>query len=127
MKGLNLDTILYIHRQTISKHGGLEGIRDIELIRGALETPLLTFDGEDLNKTVLDKISALTYSLIKNHGFRDGNKRVGTIVMGVLCELNNIKLEFSQKELIDFGIDIANGNMTKDDIKDWIIKHAVDI
>ena len=127
MKELNLDIILYIHRQTISKHGGLEGIRDIDLIRSALETPFLTFDGEDLNKTVLDKISALIYSLIKNHGFRDGNKRVGTIAMGVLCELNNIKLEFSQKELIDFGLDIASGNMTKDDIENWIINHTVNV
>jgi|SRR5690554_1383629 len=127
MKELNLDIILYIHRQTISKHGGLEGIRDIDLIKSALETPFLTFDGEDLNKTVLDKISALVYSLIKNHGFRDGNKRVGTIAMGVLCELNNIKLEFSQKELIDFGLDIASGNMTKDDIKNWIINHTVNV
>lgn len=127
MKELNLDIILYIHRQTISKHGGLEGIRDIDLIKSALETPFLTFDGEDLNKTVLDKISALIYSLIKNHGFRDGNKRVGTIAMGVLCELNNIKLEFSQKELIDFGLDIASGNMTKDDIKNWIINHTVNV
>lgn len=127
MKELNLDIILYIHRQTISKHGGLEGIRDIDLIKSALETPFLTFDGEDLNKTVLDKISALIYSLIKNHGFRDGNKRVGTIAMGVLCELNNIKLEFSQKELIDFGLDIASGNMTKDDIKNWIINHTINV
>ncbi len=127
MKELNLDIILYIHRQTISKHGGLEGIRDIDLIKSALETPFLTFDEEDLNKTVLDKISALVYSLIKNHGFRDGNKRVGTIAMGVLCELNNIKLEFSQKELIDFGLDIASGNMTKDDIKNWIINHTVNV
>lgn len=127
MKELNLDIILYIHRQTISKHGGLEGIRDIDLIKSALETPFLTFDGEDLNKTVLDKISALIYSLIKNHGFRDGNKRVGTIAMGVLCELNNIKLEFSQKELIDFGLDIASGDMTKDDIKNWIINHTVNV
>lgn len=127
MKELNLDIILYIHRQAISKHGGLEGVRDIDLIRGALETSFLTFDGEDLNKTVLDKISAITYSLIKNHGFRDGNKRVGTIAMGILCELNNIKLEFSQKELIDFGLDIASGNMAKDDIKNWIINHTVNV
>lgn len=127
MKELNLDIILYIHRQTISKHGGLEGIRDIDLIKSALETPFLTFDREDLNKTVLDKISALIYSLIKNHGFRDGNKRVGTIAMGVLCELNNMKLEFSQKELIDFGLDIASGNMTKDDIENWIINHTVNV
>ena len=127
MKELNLDIILYIHRQTISKHGGLEGIRDLDLIRSALATPFLTFNGEDLNKTVLDKISAITYSLIKNHGFKDGNKRVGAIAMGILCELNNIKLEFSQKELIDFGLDIASGNMAKDDIKNWIINHTINV
>ena len=127
MKELNLDIILYIHRQTISKHGGLEGIRDSDSIRSALATPFLTFNGEELNKTVLDKISAITYSLIKNHGFKDGNKRVGAIAMGILCELNNIKLEFSQKELIDFGLNIASGNMAKDDIKNWIINHTINV
>lgn len=127
MKSINIEIVLYIHRQTIIKQGGLEGIRDIELIKSALETPYLTFDGEDLNKTVLDKISALTYSLIKNHAFRDGNKRVGTIAMGLICELNNIKLKFSQEELVDFGLNVANGNMTKTDIKDWIISHTINI
>lgn len=125
MKSLSLGTILYIHKQTITEHGGLEGVRDVGLIRSALETSFLTFNGEDLNKTILDKISALTYSLIKNHGFKDGNKRVGTIVMGVLCELNNINLEFSQKELINFGLNVANGNMLKNDIKNWIMDHTV--
>ncbi len=125
MRTLSLNTILYIHQQTIAKHGGLEGIRDINSIRSALETPFLTFNGEDLNKTTLDKISALTYSIIKNHCFRDGNKRVGTIVMGVLCELNNIKIECPQEELINFGLNVADGKMLKSGIKDWIIEHTV--
>jgi len=114
---------MYIHEQTILKHGGKQGINNISLLESALETPFLTFSGEDLNKTTLDKISALTYSLINNHGFKDGNKRVGTIVMGVICELNKIDLKFSQEELINFGLNVARGDLSKDGIKKWIISH----
>lgn len=123
MKTLTLDAIIYIHKQTIARHGGLDGIRDLSLIESSLETPFLTYLGEDLNKTDIDKISAITYSLIKNHGFRDGNKRVGTITMGVLCKMNGIHLKYTQQELIDFGLGVASGSMSKEDIKIWIESH----
>lgn len=44
--------------------------------------------------------------------------------MGVICKLNNINLKFSQQELIDFGLGVANGSMSKDDIKEWIKNHS---
>lgn len=125
MKSISLELIMYIHEQTLLKHGGLEGIKNISLLESALNTPFLTFGGEDLNKTTLDKISALTYSLVNNHGFEDGNKRVGTIAMGVLCELNNIKLEYTQEELIEFGLKVGDNKLSKEGIKDWIIQHMV--
>ncbi|NFI06169.1 type II toxin-antitoxin system death-on-curing family toxin [Clostridium botulinum] len=125
MKMISLEVLMYIHNQTISKHGGKEGVNNMSLIESALETPFLIFAGEDLNKTIEDKISALTYSLINNHGFRDGNKRVGTIVMGVLCKMNKINLKFSQAELIEFGLNVANGSFSKDDVKQWILSHII--
>lgn len=45
--------------------------------------------------------------------------------MGVVCKLNNINLEFSQEELINFGLDVASGNMDTHHIKKWIINHIV--
>ncbi len=125
MKMISLDILLYIHNQTILNHGGKSGINNLSLIESALETPFLTFGGEDLNKTTEDKISALVYSLINNHGFKDGNKRVGTIVMGVICKMNKINLKFSQSELVDFGLTVAKGAFSKDDIKAWILSHKL--
>ncbi|WP_243447941.1 death on curing protein [Clostridium tetani] len=57
MKMISLEVLMYIHNQTISKHGGKTGINNIFLIKSALETLFLTFAGEDLNKTKEDKIS----------------------------------------------------------------------
>ncbi|WP_242969994.1 type II toxin-antitoxin system death-on-curing family toxin [Clostridium botulinum] len=75
MKMISLEVLMYIHNQTISKHGGKAGVNNMSLIESALETPFLTFAGEDLNKTIEDKISSLTYSLINNHGFKDDVKQ----------------------------------------------------
>lgn len=57
MKMISLEVLMYIHNQTISKHGGKTGINNISLIKSALETLFLIFAGEDLNKTKEDKIS----------------------------------------------------------------------
>lgn len=72
MKNLTLDEIIYINEVTIRKHGGLPGIKSQSLIEGSLSSGLATFDGEDLYSTVEDKISMISYSFIKNHGFNDG-------------------------------------------------------
>ena len=62
----------------------------------------------------------ISYSFIKNHGFNDGNKRVGCIVLLTLCYKNNIIIKPSQKDLIWLGLGVADGSLTKDDIKNFI-------
>lgn len=71
------------------------------------------------------KISAITYSLINNHGFVDGNKRIGVSVMLLLLRLNNIKIEYKQEELVDLGIKIAENKCKEEDIKKWIESHSL--
>ena len=62
----------------------------------------------------------ISYSFIKNHGFNDGNKRVGCIVLLTLCYKNNIIIKPSQKDLIWLCLGVADGSLTKDDIKNFI-------
>ena len=69
----------------------------------------------------------ISYSLIKNHGFNDGNKRVGCIALLVLCHKNNLLIRPSQKDLIELGLGVAAGNLGKDDIKLFITKHLKNI
>lgn len=63
--------------------------------------------------------------MVKNHGFVDGNKRIGVSVMLLLLRLNGIKLKYSQNELVNLGLGIADGSIDEKDIKQWIKKHIV--
>lgn len=120
-----LDDIIYINNLTIKKHGGSPGIKNKSLIESSLNSGLATFDGNDLYPKIEDKISMISYSFIKNHGFNDGNKRVGCIVLLTLCHKNNIIINPSQKDLINLGLGVASGNLGKEDIKSFILKYKI--
>ena len=117
------EQVVKIHRSLIEKTGGMDGIRDAQLLDSALKTPFQTFGENNLYPDILDKASQLCYSLIENHPFIDGNKRIGVHLMLLFLKLNNSEVNYSQQELIDFGFDIASGEMSKNDIKGWIIEH----
>lgn len=122
MKSITIEQVLYIQRKSIEIHGGTHGIKNIGLIESSLNSGLATFSGEDLYPTIEDKISMKSYSFIKNHGFEDGNKRVGITVLLVLSKLNGINLKYTQKELIELGLGIAEGRLDKKDIKRFLVE-----
>lgn len=123
MKNLTIEEIIYINNLTIEKHGGSRGIKNQSLIESSLNSGLATFAGDDLYPKLEDKISMISYSFIKNHGFNDGNKRVGCIVLLTLCHKNNIPIKPSQKDLVDLGLGVASGSLGKDEIKSFILRN----
>lgn len=117
------EQVIKIHSSLIAKTGGMDGIRDENLLDSALKSPFQTFDGNELYPDIFDKASQLCYSLVENHPFADGNKRIGVHLTLLFLKLNNENIEYSQAELIDFGLNIASGKMNKDDIKAWFLNH----
>ena len=117
------EQVIKLHSSLIAKTGGIDGIRDEKLLDSALQTPFQTFGGNNLYPDVLDKASQLCYSLIENHPFVDGNKRIGVHLALLFLKLNNIELNYSQQELINFGLGIASGKISKHGIKEWLIQH----
>ena len=118
------DQILNIHSALITKTGGIDGIREYSLLDLSLQSIFQTFDGKELYPSVLDKAAQLCYSLIENHPFLDGNKRIGVHLALIFLKINGIDLHYSQDELIDFGLAIASGKMEKDAIKEWFAAHS---
>ena len=112
-----------IHKTLINKTGGIDGVRDEKLLDSALQSPFQTFDNKDLYSDITDKAVQLCYSIIENHPFVDGNKRIGIHLMLIFLELNNKIITYTQTELIDLGLGIAAGKILKPQIKDWIEKH----
>lgn len=123
MKYISIDYILKLHKKLILATGGSSGIRDIELLESAIENSKVTFAGEDLYKSIEEKCSNICYSIINNHAFIDGNKRIGIYTMLVLLEYNKIKLFFTQEELINLGLGIAKGELKQENILEWITNH----
>lgn len=83
----------------------------------------MTFDGKELYESVEMKISVIAYGLISNHGFIEGNKRIGIAVMILLLKMNYIMITYTQQELIVLGLDVAEGKFKEKDILEWIKRH----
>ena len=123
MKNIEFEQLVLFHEKIVAKTGGGSGVRDEGLLKSALYRGSMTFGGMDLYTPDERKIAAITHSLICNHGFLDGNKRIGVAVMSLLCKMNSIVLVYTQQELIALGLAIANGNKNEEEIFEWIVSH----
>lgn len=120
MESISKDNVILFHQKIIERTGGSVDIRDEKLLDSALNRGFSTFDRECLYKSDIEKISAITHSLISNHSFVDGNKRIGISIMLLLLKLNNIEITYTQDEIIDLGLGVASNKYSFDDILRWI-------
>ena len=91
---LTVNDIMFLHEKIIDKTGGIRGIRDVGLLEMAVNSSYISFGGEDLYKTVEEKAQQLCNSLIRNHPFLDGNKRIGILAMLVFLRFEWKKIEY---------------------------------
>ncbi len=124
MKRLTKTQILKMHSLLIQKTGGSDGVRDEGLLDSALNLPFQSFDGEDIYKTIQAKAARLGFSLINNHPFVDGNKRIGILAMLVFLEMNGIEIICTDEELIKLGLGVADSSVSYKDLLNWIIDHS---
>lgn len=117
------DKVLLLQQLVIESSGGSTGIRDMRLLDSALENAYQTFDGKDLYYTKQEKAAIIGYSLISNHAFVDGNKRIGALVMLSFLKLNGVALKYTDNELIDLCLSTASGKSKYQDVLNWILSH----
>ena len=118
------DKVLYLHQLLIEETGGSPDVRDIGLLDSALKGAYETFDGQELYPTKLEKAARLGFSLISNHAFVDGNKRIGMYIMLMLLELNGVKVTAKDQDVIDAGLSVADGRMEYEELLAWVRKFS---
>ena len=101
--------------------GGDPGVRDMGLLESALRSAYQTFDNKELFPTKQEKAAKLGFSLISNHAFVDGNKRIGMYVMLAFLEMNGIHIDPTNDEVVRVGLSVASGKMKYADLLEWII------
>jgi death-on-curing protein len=121
---LSIVQVLELHAEAIRLFGGSPGVRDLGLIDSAVFQPQATFGGQDLHPTLADKAAALAFSLIANHGFVDGNKRVGYAAMDTFLRVNSHKIAAPVDEAEAVTLTVAAGQMSRDQFTEWVRQHT---
>ena len=114
------EKVLLLHKLITEETGGDPNIRDITLLDSALESAFQTFDGAELYPSKEEKGARLGYSLISNHAFVDGNKRIGMYILLTFLEVNGMRISPSVDDVARVGLAIASGEMKYDDLLNWI-------
>lgn len=108
--------ILAIHDAVIDAHGGLRGVRDIELLRSAIAQPYASMFGQLLHPTLFDQGAAYLYHIARNHPFLDGNKRTATEACDVFLGIQGYTFQGDFAEYEELVVQVAQGNVTKQEL-----------
>jgi death-on-curing protein len=122
---LALHEVLELYRRIMERTGGAVGVRDLNALESALAQPRMTFSGEDLYPTLPDKACALGFSLIQNHPFLDGNKRIGHAAMETFLVLNGFEIAASMDEQEKVVLQIASGKLSREELATWLHAHLI--
>ena len=120
---LTVSEILRLHQKLLDATGGLSGTRDLGLLESAVYSANQVFDEEEAYPTVEQRAARLAYAITQNHPFVDGNKRIGMLVMLMRLRLNHVQIQYTQAELIQLGLSVADNSYRYEDILAWINNH----
>ena len=122
---LSLAEVLDLYSRVLLAGGGSSAIRDLGALESALAQPRATFDDVDLYPTLVEKATALGFSLIRNHPFVDGNKRIGHAALEVFLVLDGQQLDASVDDAERVILGVAAGTIGRDEFAAWIREHLV--
>ena len=114
MIGFSAEKVLLLHKLMIEETGGDPNLRDFGLLDSALTSAFQSFGGQELYPTKEEKAARLGFSLISNHAFVDGNKRIGMYVMLTFLEVNGVGIEPTNDDVARVGLAVASGEMDYD-------------
>ena len=124
IRTLMLAEILELHRPILQQSGGMAGVRDFGALQSAHAQPLMSFDGHDLYPDLVGKAAALGFSLVCNHPFLDGNKRIGHAAMETFLILNGWELLADVDDQERVILLLAAGQLSRDEFTAWVAGHV---
>jgi death-on-curing protein len=116
---------LAIHEQQIAEHGGTQGVRDIGLLESALARPqnLAAYGEPDLAAMA----AAYAFGIARNHPFLDGNKRTSYVISQTFLGLNGLDIAADEATRLQIWLKLALGNMTEEELAEWLRSNTVKI
>lgn len=119
------EKILLLHRLMAIETGGSVEVRDEALLESALESAFAGFGDRAFYPSKEEKAAKIGFSLVSNHAFVDGNKRIGMFIMITFLEVNGIYLDCTNEEVVKVGLALAEGKFKYEELLSWIREHRV--
>lgn len=114
--------VLALHEELVAEHGGASGLRDEALLDSALARPRNLFSYGDGDLFVL--AAAYIHSLVSNHPFIDGNKRVGYVTGGIFLERNGKVFNATEEEATAIMFALADKKVKEEALAIWLEKNS---
>jgi death on curing protein len=112
-----------IHHDQLREHGGLPGVRDENVLESTLARPQQRWHyASDADIATL--AAAYGVGLVKNHPYRDGNKRIGFLALATFLGINGYELNATDAEVVTEIMALADGRVSEDELARWIRTHS---
>lgn len=112
-----------IHNDQLREHGGLSGIRDENVLESALARPQQKWHYAD-RPDVPRLAAAYAFGFVKDHPYRDGNKRIGFLAMVTFLGMNGHDFSATDAEVVTEILALAEGTVSEEALGDWIRHHS---
>jgi len=108
-----------IHFEQLREHGGLVGPADEAALEAALARPQHKLACHP-EASLANLAAAYGFGLVRNHPFRDGNKRIGFLAMVTFLRLNGVAFAPPAEEVVSTMVELAAGNLAEAELEEWI-------
>ena len=127
MRHLSIAQVIDLHVRIAAQDGTATGIRDMGALEAAVAQPRMTVAGQDAYESIGEKAAALGFSIIANHPFVDGNKRVGHAAMETFLMLNGWELSSDIGDAESTILRVAAGESGRAELTRWVEQHLTPI
>jgi death on curing protein len=112
-----------IHNDQLREHGGLPGVRDENVLESALARPQQKWHYD--NATDLSSLAAgYAFGFVKNHPYRDGNKRIGFLTLVTFLGINGVEFDATEADVVATIVSLADGSTSEAQLAQWIRRHV---
>lgn len=127
LKFLTLEQILLMHEEVVAATGGSQGVRDAGAIESCVAQPQMSFGGAELYPKLSEKAAALGFSLVSNHPFVDGNKRIGWVALKAFLNLNGFTIRAKPNDAEQTILRLAAGELSREEWARWVQAHIAEL
>lgn len=115
-----------VHTEQLREHGGLPGVRDENVLESALARPQQRWHYEP-EADLATVAAAYAFGFTRNHPYRDGNKRIGFVVMVTFLGVNGLEFEVADSEVVAEMLLLAEGALSEEQLAVWVRAHSTHV